>query len=958
MSESIQKNLLRVRPPRVKITYDVETGDAIVKRELPFIVGIFADLGGDVAEDKVTAFKDRRIKNIDRDNFNDIMRSIGPRANLGPILKDPSLLELRASGDSDDTQLIFNSLDDFDPLRVVLALPTLAAKYRARSQIRGLQSKAECSDALTHYLDTWVGAVPSKDVDALQTELRKSLSGDFAAGVKKEDLRYGLFALKDKISGYSTAKSNVLSPDDLALAIKNSKANSDALSKVAKTAQDAAAAAPTDTALATRAADAKKAADDAAANPPTDGKSALNTATTMLVTEMKKWMLLAKSNYDPTLPADIAEIEAGIPYAELLAGALSDTDTQENRGRVNAVIAALSDQSTKSDTSSPEDIKRYALRDRCQVQLGKSNAVNMLTALGTLDLNADYDDASWDRAMLLLGLTELDDTQALDKSSYADPKDYQAAYTLTDARSHVLSYAAYLHDTSNAARSSVVDNVFPVLELARTGTTGTATGVALQRLSSLAEQVLANLQAKDKHLLRAMSKGAMAIIDEQVALIDQYLSQALSSIMHSSSFKTAEQTWRGLAYLVMNTETNELLKLRVLNVSKDELRKDMEKAIEFDQSTLFKMIYEAEYDTLGGNPYSLLVGAYEIGAKNDDIQFLKKISTVAAAAHAPFIAAASSEMFGLPSYSTLDKPRDLAKIFEAEELEGWREFRDMEDARYVSLVLPRALMRLPYGDPVKRNTQQCEGLNFEEQLSSSNPQIRYNANGDAISYSAPDTSNFVFGNAAFLLAQRITHAFSLYSWTAAIRGVEGGGLVEGLPIYTYVSDSGTTEILCPTEVAITDRREKELNDLGFISLCHHKGSGKAVFFGGQTTNQPKKYFSDSANANARISAMLPYMLAASRFAHYIKVIMRDKIGSFQTRANIENFLNSWIANYVLLDDNASQEIKAAYPLRAASVVVTEVPGQPGVFRATAFLKPHFQLEELTTSIRLVAELPS
>ncbi|OYO28090.1 EvpB family type VI secretion protein [Janthinobacterium sp. PC23-8] len=458
-------------------------------------------------------------------------------------------------------------------------------------------------------------------------------------------------------------------------------------------------------------------------------------------------------------------------------------------------------------------------------------------------------------------------------------------------------------------------------------------------------------------VIAARLKGAAAVIDELVAEIDGLLSTALSDIMHSSSFKKMEATWRGLHYLVFNTETSTMLRLRVLNASKAELLKDMQKAVEFDQSALFKKIYEDEYGTFGGLPYSLLIGDYEIGRAGDDIEFLKKISEVAAAAHAPFIAQASKDLFNLSSFAELGKPRDLKKIFESDDFGGWREFRDMEDARYVTLVLPRALLRLPYGTPDKRNTIECEGLNFNENVGPPPPPSKPTSADGTAYYPSPDNENFLWGNPAYLLAERITNAFSLYNWTAAIRGVEGGGLVEGLPRYTYTSDAGSTELFCPTEVSITDRREKELNDLGFISLCHCKGTAKAAFFGGQTTNLPKKYFSDDANANARISAMLPYMLAASRFAHYIKVIMREKIGSALTRANVESYLNTWISNYVLLDDNATHEVKSSYPLRSAKVAVTDVPGEPGVYRATVFLKPHFQLEELTTSIRLVADVP-
>lgn len=432
---------------------------------------------------------------------------------------------------------------------------------------------------------------------------------------------------------------------------------------------------------------------------------------------------------------------------------------------------------------------------------------------------------------------------------------------------------------------------------------------------------------------------AMAAIDSHITEIDGWLSKQLGAIMHADNFQAVEATWRGLHYLVMNTETNKMLKLGVFNATMEELLDDMEKAVDKDQSKLFKMIYEDQFGTFGGLPYSLLVGGYEIRRNAKDVEFLHKISEVAASAHAPYITAASASLFGLDSFRDLAKPRDLQKIFESIELAGWNEFRDSEDSRYVTLVMPHVLLRLPYG----KDSWPVDGLDFEETVGEST--------------SSPNSDRFLWGNAAYMLAQRITHAFSLYSWTAAIRGVEGGGLVEDLPIYSFKTDSGSEELFCPTEVSITDRREKELNDLGFISLCHCKGKGQAAFFGGQTSNQPKKYFSDNANANAKISALLPYMLAASRFAHYIKVIMRAKIGSFLTRGNVEAYLNGWISNYVLLDGNASQDAKASYPLSQAKVIVTDIPGSPGSYNAVVFLRPHFQLEELTTSIRLVANLP-
>lgn len=437
-------------------------------------------------------------------------------------------------------------------------------------------------------------------------------------------------------------------------------------------------------------------------------------------------------------------------------------------------------------------------------------------------------------------------------------------------------------------------------------------------------------------LTQGTPNGAGGLMTRRIAQIDEQLSLQLNAVMHAPKFQELEATWRGLHYLVSRSETGTMLKLRVMNISKRELLKDLQKAVEFDQSTIFKLIYEAEYGTYGGDPYSLLLGDYEFGRHPEDIELLYKMAEIAAAAHAPFVSAAYARLFDLDSFEKLARPRDLSKIFESVELDGWRSFRATEDSRYVTLTLPRVLLRLPYGP----DTVTVEGINFVEDASGT------------------DASKFLWGNSAYILGQRVTNAFSLYGWTAAIRGVEGGGLVEGLPTYKFKTSRGDVEMVCPTQVAITDRREKELNDLGFMAICHCKGSNKAAFFGGQTTNRPKKYISDAANSNAQISAMLPYVLAASRFAHYIKVIMRDKVGSFLTRANIEGYLNSWIAQYVLLDDNAPQLVKAAYPLRAALVKVTDVPGKPGAYRATVFLKPHFQLEELTTSIRLVAEIPA
>lgn len=451
---------------------------------------------------------------------------------------------------------------------------------------------------------------------------------------------------------------------------------------------------------------------------------------------------------------------------------------------------------------------------------------------------------------------------------------------------------------------------------------------AIQLLSEYATQVLDEGMPVGKH-------STISGIKQRIAQIDEMLSAQVNAILHNEDFQKLEGSWRGLDYLVHNTETGTSLKLRLLNASKSDLLQDMEKASEFDQSGLFKKIYEEEYGTFGGAPFSCLVGDYEFGRHPQDIQTLTGLSQIAAAAHAPLVTAASPKLFDMDSFTELSMPRDLAKTFESSELIKWRSFRESEDSRYVALTLPHVLGRLPYGP----ETVPVEEFDFKEDTDGS------------------DHSKYLWANSAYALAQRINDAFSKYHWTAAIRGVEGGGLVEGLAAHTFLTDEGDIALKCPTEIAITDRREAELNNLGFIALCHRKGSDQAAFFGGQTANKPKVYNTDSANANARTSAMLPYVLAASRFAHYLKVIMRDKIGSFQSRESVQQYLNTWLSDYVLLNDSAPQSVKASYPLREGRVDVTEVPGRPGAYRAVVFLRPHFQLDELSVSVRLVAELP-
>jgi len=677
MAESIQQVLTRVRPPRVKITYDVETGGAVEKRELAFIVGIFADLSGD--RDPAVEplpLKQRKLVEIDRDSFDDVMASCAVRVSLADVDN------LLAGSGKLSGAIEFKCFGDFEPMAVVARVPALADVYAQRGRLRGFQAKAETSDAVSRLVELSVNTEPdpANEGKTLGSKLRDDLQAAF------------------------------------------------------------------------------------------------------------------------------------------------DPDKPESWGEV------------------PENESLTALLD----------------------------------AMLR-------------------PEDRQDP----DKLAHAKSLTGQFYK----------DVLIPL--------------------------------APDNKLVSGK------LVDIKVAAIDQAMGVQLDAVLHCPGFQTVESAWRGLHYLVFRAETGKSLKLRVMNVTKAELLKEMEKAPEFDQSHIFKLIYEAEYGTYGGTPYSLLVGDYEFGRGGPDQKLLGFLAQIAAAAHAPFIAGAYAQLFDLATFEDLARPRDLSKIFEGVELAEWSAFRDNEDSRYVTLALPRVLLRVPYGE----NTAPVDGIAYEENVTLIGAEQDPNAPGPR------DGRKFLWGNAAYVLAERIVNAFSVYSWTAAIRGVKGGGLVDGLPVYTYPTAEGDTTMTCPTQVTITDRREKELNDLGFMAICHCKGTNKAAFFGGQTTNAPKKYFSATANANAKLSSMLPYMLAASRFAHYLKVIMRERIGSFMTRANVESFLNDWISNYVLLDDNAPQEVKASYPLRAAQVTVTDDPANPGSYKATVFLKPHFQLEELATSIRLVADLP-
>jgi len=433
-----------------------------------------------------------------------------------------------------------------------------------------------------------------------------------------------------------------------------------------------------------------------------------------------------------------------------------------------------------------------------------------------------------------------------------------------------------------------------------------------------------------------VAKDAEMMINARIAQIDHLVSLQLNEIMHHPTLQKLEGSWRGLRYLMDQSETGTMLKIKILNCSRKELLKDLQRAPEFDQSAFFKKVYEEEYGVFGGSPFGALVGDYEFGKHPEDIELLDQVSHVAAAAHAPFIAGTSPNMLNLPDWRTLDAPRDLAKVFDTTEYAKWKSFRQSEDSRYVALCLPRVLGRLPYG----KDSKPIEDFNYEEHVDGS------------------DHSKYLWMNAAFALAARMTKSFSMYGMCVAMRGVEGGGLVQDLPVHNYYTDAGDVTMKCPTEVPITDRREKELADLGFAPLVHCKDTDYAAFFSVQSAQKNKVYDTDAANANARLSTQIPYLMACSRFAHYLKAMMRDKIGSFMSRTEAEQYLNRWITRYVVPDDTASMEAKARAPLREARIDVSDIPGKPGAYRAVAFLRPHFQLEELTVSLRLVADLPA
>lgn len=480
--------------------------------------------------------------------------------------------------------------------------------------------------------------------------------------------------------------------------------------------------------------------------------------------------------------------------------------------------------------------------------------------------------------------------------------------------------------TSNQNSAASVEQS-SLLEQAISATKQTDRTRAEALLSVLVDEAVSGTVKWDKSLVNT--------IEQAIKKLDQTMSTQLATVMHDESFKKLEGSWRGLNYLVKNTATSGSMRIRMLQANKRELYKEMDKAPDYDQSMLFKSVYDNEFGMAGGEPYGVMIGDYEFTNSNEDMELIRKISNVAAAAFCPFIGAADSTLMGLNDWSELSNPRDLEKIQTSQEFAKWRGFRETEDSRFVTMAMPRVLARLPYG----KATRPADTFDFEE----TSGRMAH--------------EDYCWMNAAYVLGERITNAMTKYNWATAIRGAEGGGKVENLPLHIFPSDEGDLDSQCPTEVGITDRREAELSKLGFLPLCHYKNTDYAVFFGSQTTQKPKKYDTPDASANAEISARLPYLLATARFAHYLKVMARDKIGSFMEASDCEKWLNKWINQYVNANAGANQELKAKYPLAEARVEVKEVPGKPGSYNAVAHLRPWLQFEELTTSMRLVAQIP-
>ena len=472
-----------------------------------------------------------------------------------------------------------------------------------------------------------------------------------------------------------------------------------------------------------------------------------------------------------------------------------------------------------------------------------------------------------------------------------------------------------------------------LLDQAIAATSQTSEDATRQLLSVMMEQVMEGTLTWDKNLTKT--------IEDAIVALDEKISIQLAHAMHHESFQKLEGSWRGLQKLVKNSELGSQQKIRLLDFTRDELLEQFEDAPAVDRSRFFELIYQYEYGTAGGEPFGLLIGDYEFTYRDEDVALLRYVGEVAAAAHAPFISAVSPALFDFNSFESFYEGKPVAAGFDTPAYASWNSFRDSDDSRYVTLTLPKTLARMPYG----QNGIKVQEFNFEEFEASEDSQRR------------PESQNdFTWSNAAYDMGLLINNSFTKYGWCTAIRGFENGGKVENLPNFVYRSEAGDQLQQCPIEVNLTDEREKELSDLGLLPLVHYKSSNFGVFMGAQTLQRPKTFVDPEATANAAISARLPYIMASSRIAHYLKVMGRDKIGSAMDPADVESDMRTWINQYV--NPNAvGNDAKALKPLREAVISVEEQTGRPGCYSAIAYLRPWLQMEELTTSLRMVANIP-
>ncbi|CAA0114030.1 Uncharacterised protein [BD1-7 clade bacterium] len=437
-------------------------------------------------------------------------------------------------------------------------------------------------------------------------------------------------------------------------------------------------------------------------------------------------------------------------------------------------------------------------------------------------------------------------------------------------------------------------------------------------------------------------KNLTLTIEHAIDKIDELISKQLTEVLHNPSFQKLEGSWMGLQKLVKNSDLGPQLKIKVIDYEQDELIDQFESAPAIDRSRFFNLVYQEEYGTAGGEPFGAMLADYEFGYGDKDVSLLRYLAEVASASHAPLVTATRPEMFDYKGFETFAEGKPVAAGFDAKTYAAWNAFRASDDARYVGLTLPRTLARLPYGS----TTVPVKSFAFEE--------FPLDKNHRPYPNSATD---FTWSNAAFEHGLLMTNAFTQYGWCTAIRGAENGGKVESLPNFTYFTDAGDLAQQCPTEVNFTDEREKELSDLGFLPLVHYKNTNYAVFIGAQTAHKPKTYTDPDATANAAISARLPYTMASGRIAQYLKVIGRDRLGSNLEATDVEKELDTWIHQYV--NPNAiGNDAKAQYPLAEAKVRVEEQVGKPGSYSAVAWLRPWLQMEELTTSLRMVARIPN